>query len=196
MVELSVARPRASGVLHDIAMVFNFFFLSAWAALKLLVMPLCCVITDRLFCNISGIPNTLNVVSNFPFFVIGVIGLVLCYRGNYFRLRYYDFVTFFLIQIKHEYFYEYWSCSIILIKSLQGELWGWTFFYIGVAAVAFGSSYYHLKPNDARLVWDRLPVSLSLWWKEIQINEKKGTISIMGLLLQYCFNSDIFALYD
>lgn len=44
------------------------------------------------------------------------------------------------------------------IESLQGELWGWTCFYIGVAAVAFGSAYYHLKPNDARLVWDRLPV--------------------------------------
>lgn len=43
---------------------------------------------------------------------------------------------------------------------MQGELWGWTCFYIGVAAVAFGSSYYHLKPNDARLVWDRLPVNL------------------------------------
>jgi NADH:ubiquinone oxidoreductase subunit 6 (subunit J) len=44
-------------------------------------------------------------------------------------------------------------------KSLQGELWGWTCFYVGVAAVAFGSSYYHLKPNDDTLVWDRLPVS-------------------------------------
>lgn len=44
-------------------------------------------------------------------------------------------------------------------KSLQGELWGWTCFYVGVAAVAVGSSYYHLKPDDARLVWDRLPVS-------------------------------------
>lgn len=42
---------------------------------------------------------------------------------------------------------------------LQGELWGWACFYVGVAAVALGSSYYHLKPNDARLVWDRLPVS-------------------------------------
>lgn len=42
---------------------------------------------------------------------------------------------------------------------LQGELLGWTCFYIGVAAVAFGSGYYHLKPNDSRLVWDRLPVS-------------------------------------
>lgn len=25
---------------------------------------------------------------------------------------------------------------------------------------AFGSAYYHLAPNDARLVWDRLPMSL------------------------------------
>lgn len=48
---------------------------------------------------------------------------------------------------------------IMCSDSLQGEVWGWTIFFIGVAAVAFGSSYYHLKPNDARLVWDRLPVS-------------------------------------
>lgn len=45
--------------------------------------------------------------------------------------------------------------------SLQGELWGWTCFYIGVAAVGFGSAYYHLQPNDSTLVWDRLPVSLT-----------------------------------
>nr|KAJ0210508.1 hypothetical protein LSAT_V11C400226970 [Lactuca sativa] len=45
------------------------------------------------------------------------------------------------------------------ISILQGELCGWTCFYIGVAAVAFGCSYYHLKPNDGHLVWDRLPVS-------------------------------------
>ena len=42
--------------------------------------------------------------------------------------------------------------------SLQGELCGWTCFYVAVGAVAFGSSYYHLDPNDERLVWDRLPV--------------------------------------
>lgn len=48
----------------------------------------------------------------------------------------------------------------MVAKSLQGEVWGWTCFYVGVAAVAVGSSYYHLKPDDARLVWDRLPVSL------------------------------------
>lgn len=48
---------------------------------------------------------------------------------------------------------------IMYSDSLQGEVCGWTFFFVGVAAVALGSSYYHLKPNDARLIWDRLPVS-------------------------------------
>ncbi|KAI7991283.1 hypothetical protein LOK49_LG12G00997 [Camellia lanceoleosa] len=79
----------------------------------------------------QGIPNTLNVVSNFPFLVIGIVGLILCFHGNYFRLR------------------------------LQGEVWGWTCFFIGVAAVGIGSSYYHLKPNDATLVWDRLPMTIA-----------------------------------
>lgn len=52
----------------------------------------------------------------------------------------------------------FWSWILLCLR-MQGELWGWIFFFIGVAAVGFGSSYYHLKPNDARLVWDRLPVS-------------------------------------
>ncbi|KGN47933.1 uncharacterized protein LOC101206038 [Cucumis sativus] len=105
-----------------------------------------------------GIPNTLNVVSNFPFLIIGLIGLVLCYHENYFRL------------------------------SLRGELYGWTCFYIGVALVAFGSSYYHLEPNDARLVWDRLPMTIaftsiiSIFIIE-RIDEYKGTLSIIPLLL-------------
>lgn len=105
-----------------------------------------------------GIPNTLNVVSNFPFLVIGIIGLVLCYYKNYFKL------------------------------SLQGELSGWTCFYVGVAAVAFGSSYYHLKPNDARLVWDRLPMTIAFTsimgiFIIERIDERKGTLSLIPLLL-------------
>ncbi|KAA3453999.1 Ceramidase [Gossypium australe] len=105
-----------------------------------------------------GIPNTLNVISNFPFLVIGVIGLVLCFYKNYFKF------------------------------SLQGELWGWTFFFIGVAAVGVGSSYYHLDPNDARLVWDRLPMTIAFTsimaiFIIERIDEQKGTISIIPLLL-------------
>ncbi|KAF4362177.1 hypothetical protein F8388_010621 [Cannabis sativa] len=110
-----------------------------------------------------GILNALNVISNFPFLVIGLIGLVLCYYRNYFKL------------------------------SLEGELLGWTFFYAGVAAVAFGSSYYHLEPNDARLVWDRLPMTvaftsiISIFIIE-RIDERKGTVSIIPLLLAGLFS--------
>lgn len=105
-----------------------------------------------------GIPNALNVISNFPFFIIGVIGLVLCFYGNYFKL------------------------------SLKGELWGWIFFFIGVTAVGFGSSYYHLKPNDARLVWDRLPMTIAFTsiiaiFIIERVDERKGTLSIAPLLL-------------
>lgn len=33
----------------------------------------------------------------------------------------------------------------------------------GLAAVAFGSSYYHAHPDDATLFWDRLPMAVVLW---------------------------------
>lgn len=105
-----------------------------------------------------GIPNTLNVVSNFPFLVVGLVGLVLCYYGNYFML------------------------------SSQGELLGWTCFFVGVAAVAFGSSYYHLKPDDATLVWDRLPMTIAFTsivaiFIIERIDQHKGTVSIVPLIL-------------
>lgn len=38
---------------------------------------------------------------------------------------------------------------------------GWLLFFGGLVLTAFGSSYYHLAPDDARLVWDRLPIALT-----------------------------------
>ncbi|XP_010242820.1 PREDICTED: uncharacterized protein LOC104587065 [Nelumbo nucifera] len=108
--------------------------------------------------NFFGIPNTLDVVSNVPFLIAGIIGLVVCYRGNYFRL------------------------------SLQGELLAWTIFYISMAAVGLGSGYYHLQPNDPRLVWDRVPMSVALAsvlaiFIIERVDEKKGTMSIIPLIM-------------
>ncbi|RDX84651.1 hypothetical protein CR513_34265, partial [Mucuna pruriens] len=113
-----------------------------------------------------GIPNALNVISNFPFAVIGLIGLVLCHPHVIVVVNY-------VMKI----------CGI----SLQGELWGWTCFYVGVTSVAFGSSYYHLDPDDAGLLWDRLPMTvafaslLAILIIE-RIDAKKGTISIVLLI--------------
>jgi hypothetical protein len=32
--------------------------------------------------------------------------------------------------------------------------------FFGIFATAFGSAYYHLRPDDARLFWDRLPMTI------------------------------------
>jgi len=36
----------------------------------------------------------------------------------------------------------------------------WTVVFTGVLLTSAGSSYYHLSPDNARLVWDRLPMTL------------------------------------
>jgi hypothetical protein len=37
----------------------------------------------------------------------------------------------------------------------------WIVFFAGATAVGVGSGYYHLHPDDASLVWDRLPMTLA-----------------------------------
>src|SRR5262249_11457597 len=32
--------------------------------------------------------------------------------------------------------------------------------FFGIFSTAFGSAYYHLRPDDARLFWDRLPMTI------------------------------------
>lgn len=32
--------------------------------------------------------------------------------------------------------------------------------FLGLALTGFGSAYYHLAPDSARLIWDRLPLTL------------------------------------
>lgn len=40
------------------------------------------------------------------------------------------------------------------------EKWFYVFIFLGLLLTAFGSSYYHLAPGNARLVWDRLPMTV------------------------------------
>jgi hypothetical protein len=81
-----------------------------------------------------GIPNFANVVSNLPFAVIGLWGLVFLLRSNS------DPLGHFLD---------------------RRERWPYLFVFAGLLLTAFGSSYYHLDPNNARLVWDRLPMTIA-----------------------------------
>jgi hypothetical protein len=37
----------------------------------------------------------------------------------------------------------------------------YTIFFFGTALVAFGSGYYHLRPENGTLLWDRLPMTIA-----------------------------------
>ncbi len=45
-------------------------------------------------------------------------------------------------------------------KSLERSA-AWLAFFAGVLLTAFGSSYYHLAPDNHRLIWDRLPMTIA-----------------------------------
>jgi hypothetical protein len=79
-----------------------------------------------------GIPNFGDVSSNLPFAVVGLWGFV------------------FVLRVKPDYqrFVD------------PRERWPYAFVFMGLLLTAFGSSYYHLAPDNARLVWDRLPITV------------------------------------
>ena len=41
------------------------------------------------------------------------------------------------------------------------ERWPYVVFFAGVLLTGFGSAYYHLAPDNARLFWDRLPMTVA-----------------------------------
>lgn len=79
-----------------------------------------------------GIPNAANVLSNAFFLLAGVIGLAFFAREK--------------------------SRSAFLDPR---ERTAWVIFFAGVTLTALGSSYYHLAPDNDRLFWDRLPMTLA-----------------------------------
>ena len=81
--------------------------------------------------SFAGIPHFADVVSNLPFAIVGVAGLsFLCSRRS--RERFVD----------------------------ARERWPYLAVFVGLLLTAIGSSYYHLAPDNARLVWDRIPMTM------------------------------------
>lgn len=48
-------------------------------------------------------------------------------------------------------------------KSIKNEVFIYNYycFFVGIILTGFGSAYYHYNPNDASLIWDRLPMTIS-----------------------------------
>jgi hypothetical protein len=88
------------------------------------------VMADRR--TLLGIPNALNVLSNIPFAVAGVLGLAAVFSAR----------------------------AGVRPFSVAWERWPYAALFAGTALTTAGSAYYHLAPDDARLVWDRLPMTV------------------------------------
>jgi hypothetical protein len=50
--------------------------------------------------------------------------------------------------------------SVVRFASPQ-EMHGYWVFFAGVTLASTGSAYYHLAPDDVRLVWDHLPMTIA-----------------------------------
>lgn len=72
------------------------------------------------------------MLSNVPFLLVGVWGLVVLRR----------------------------AVPSIVPSMAPWHAGSYAALFIGLALTAFGSTYYHLAPDNARLVWDRLPMTI------------------------------------
>jgi hypothetical protein len=77
-----------------------------------------------------GIPNFGDVISNVPFAIVGIWGLIFLFGSH--------------------------GTSF----SDPRERWLYVVMFAALILTAFGSAYYHLAPDNARLVWDRIPINI------------------------------------
>jgi hypothetical protein len=82
--------------------------------------------------TIAGVPNGMDVLSNVLFLAVGIAGLASTVDRR-----------------GRTPFRDRWT------------RWPYRALFLGVALTTFGSSWYHLAPSTARVVWDRLPMTVA-----------------------------------
>jgi Ceramidase len=64
------------------------------------------------------------------------------------------------------------------------ERWPYLVFFVGVILTGFGSAYYHLAPDNERLFWDRLPMTIAFMsLLAAQVNDRVDARAGIALLL-------------
>lgn len=99
-----------------------------------------------------GIPNLGDVVSNLPFAIVGIWGFIALFRPG--TVEFAD----------------------------RRERWLYLVMFASLILTAFGSGYYHLAPDNARLVWDRIPIMIVFMALLAAVIAERVTVSI-GLAL-------------
>lgn len=85
--------------------------------------------------TVFNIPNAWNVLSNFPFVIVGVWGLAFLASSRGRQM-------------------ETWFFA-------PAERWPYLIFFVGLALTGVGSAYYHRRPDNDALVWDRMPLAVA-----------------------------------
>jgi len=112
------------------------FFLSI-LAIALLLPPVSQSLAYHNFADsrsLCGVSNFGNVASNLAIFFAGLCGLAFM-SGAKARKTNQVFAT-------------------------KAEWWPYLFVFIGATLIAVGSAYYHWRPGNERLIWDRLPMAI------------------------------------
>jgi hypothetical protein len=69
-----------------------------------------------------------------------------------------------------------------------------TVLFIGILLTGFGSSYYHLDPNDSTLFWDRLPMTICFAAILSAVVEERVDAKVGVMLLRPLLAIGIFSL--
>lgn len=103
---------------------------------------------QRVLCGC--IPNYMDVISNAPFFFVGLLGLNALLPRPVLPE---DVDAFFRSEMMGQ---------EDLVVGSDAERKAWITFYVGILTVSFGSAYYHWYRTSKTLVWDRTCDSLTL----------------------------------
>lgn len=111
-----------------------------------------------------GLPNCLDTVSNVLFVLVGVVGL------------------------------RFLSGSSVRRAFIEPhEALPYTLFFFATILIGFGSGFYHLAPDNGRLVWDRAAIALALmaWFAAILCERVSPTagLRLLPLLIAAGFGS-------
>lgn len=106
-----------------------------------------------------GIPNFADVVSNLAFALVGALGLWTLLGPR---------------------------CRRIFAE--PGDAWPYALFFAGIALISLGSAWYHLAPDNDRLFWDRLPMTIAFMalfaaFVADRIDRRAGIVWLLPLLL-------------
>lgn len=70
-----------------------------------------------------------------------------------------------------------------VLGRFAGAATTWTVFFFGVALVSVGSAYYHWQPDNASLVWDRLPMTIGFMAMFVALLSESVNEALARLLL-------------